>query len=998
MNNFKTLLLISAALLLGLNEVGAVKDFPTEEGSELSTQASKKTPTTSQKKSSKKERASKKKDSSQTYSIKGPEDLCYRDDDISDYLKNFIRQNDSFKYLDNHSYLLSGQTSTFSPIVDETHQEGYIVAVTPAIDIRKLAERNSDTNLCYVLNKNLYPKGPLEVNLEELLRFIEDPSHTYDNLLEKISGFRSDENRCEVIDELLQDKEGNIQAIKACFQERLADEQKKDVFEEVMPRLQAPENSHVRILFPYNTSQIHWLTGEILIHKSQQNQYDIEVYAHNPYGMGKIEESVFDQLRAVIEARVQNCAPHSHINFIQNPESPYGQRQAKGDVISCGVIVADDLIKRITGAPIGNVIYPVNALELRGSQLKCVRKSNPNSTFVTRNQARIIYIGKEEKSKNQSKGKGASSDPLPKKNQVSPVKATSQEEVKKTYTFSPTTIKICPKNLEELRVQKRKDCTVRDGCAYDSCYGRNMIFDVHNEPTRWRSSMVFYVHNKLTKWRKAALERVQKFSDEIEQFTLQNFVVASLKLKAIDLSLSQRLNLPYVFFSGNPGEIERNISLTETEANNKNLPSSLPKSIQEKIKTLLKENNITFIANKYFHVEAPPFFATPLGEPLFVFRSNEKSSVLNFRKFIYSHFITEEEWTQISSPFDQFKPIIKNLVTYSDGCSSYLSSKEDSDSSKKQQTKKKQHSAEKEDPAVRAYNFILELALAENYIAQEKEDLIQAVFNERPTDLFDAGKHDKSKSSGDRKLGMSFCFHQSEQSLLLYLLKESPPEILSDFQSKLANFIIEHVSDNFSAYSRFLRRETIAENPPSTDNVANSAYLDAEDFKDANLQPKPDSLSIITTGVDENSMSDEEIVKDEDLGIQEFTDAGLKKKSVSADDGIISSSTSSKEVIFKIDTNFDINLDIISPRHICKFCRGTFYLCQDKISLFLNTFLTNEGITLDNKTPLHQKISSLQQDSLMDALLKLKLSEIKVNIFATSYKDVDNPDLLGILK
>jgi len=64
----------------------------------------------------------------------------------------------------------------------------------------------------------------------------------------------------------------------------------------------------------------------------------------------------------------------------------------------------------------------------------------------------------------------------------------------------------------------------------------------------------------------------------------------------------------------------------------------------------------------------------------------------------------------------------------------------------------------------------------------------------------------------------------------------------------------------------------------------------------------------------------------------------------------------------------------------------------------LSTFLTQEGINLDNKKPLHQTISASQPDNLMDTLLKLKLSEIKVNIFATSYKDVDSPDLLGILK
>lgn len=993
MNNFKKLLLISATLLLGINEVWPVKASPTEEGAELGTQASKKTPTKPQKESSKKVRASKKKDSSPTYSIKSSEDLRYEDNDISEYIDSFLQQNRTFRRFSDFTYVLSSTQERLSPILDQEDGNDYLVAIAPAIDTEGTENESygiSSTQGGFFLDKSLRRKSVNGKILEGLIQFINSPNSNIDpdnprNALKKKSQeLNKNKSRLEIIDNVLNRGENNLEKIQEEIDKELFRIQhvETDVFEELSLYISNPGDIHVKILFPYNISESHWLTGEIRLHR-KGSQYECELYAHNPYGGGTMEGSTFGELEKIIRKRIGECEPNALVTSVRPLQSPYGRRQAEGDVISCGVIVADDLIKRIIGAPIGNVVYPVSALSLRVSQLKCVKESKLNLGFVARNQARIAYVGKEEKSKSQSKGKGPSQDPLPKKSQVSTAKTSSQEEVKKTYTFSPTTIKICPKNLEELRVQQRKDCTVRDGCAYDSCYGRNMIF---------------YVHNKLTKWRKAALERVQKFSDEIEQFTLQNFVVASLKLKAIDLSLSQRLNLPYVFFSGNPGEIERNISLKEVEANNKNLPPSLPKSIQEKIKTLLKENNIAFIANKYFHVEAPPFFATPLEESLFVFRSNEESSVLNFRKFIYSHFITEEEWNEIltaNNPFLRFNPIIKNLVTYSDGCSSYLSSKEDSDSSKKQQTKKKQHSAEKEDPAVRAYNFILELALAENYIAQEKEDLIQAVFNERPTDLFDAGKHDKGKSSGDRKLGMSFCFHQSEQSFLLYLLEKSTPEILSDFQSRVANFIIEHVNDNFNTYSRFLKRDTGESSP--TGGAASSTNLDPEDFKSANSQPKPDSLSITTVGVGENPMSDEEIIEDLDE-FTDITDSCLQPKSEPSVDGTISSATGPKEVIFKVNTNFDINLDIISPRHICKFCRGTFYLCQDKISLFLSTFLTKEGITLDNKKPLHQKISDLQTDSLIEALLKLKLNKIKVNIFATSYKDVDNADLLGILK
>ncbi len=67
---------------------------------------------------------------------------------------------------------------------------------------------------------------------------------------------------------------------------------RKDVFDELMPLLLTKDIAYVRILFPYNISQIHWLTGEILIHKNS-NTYILEIYAHDPYGTGQMAEENF---------------------------------------------------------------------------------------------------------------------------------------------------------------------------------------------------------------------------------------------------------------------------------------------------------------------------------------------------------------------------------------------------------------------------------------------------------------------------------------------------------------------------------------------------------------------------------------------------------------------------------------------------------------------------------------------------------------------------------
>ena len=46
---------------------------------------------------------------------------------------------------------------------------------------------------------------------------------------------------------------------------------RKDIFDELMPVMLHEENCKARILFPYNITQSHWITGEILLTKKNDN-------------------------------------------------------------------------------------------------------------------------------------------------------------------------------------------------------------------------------------------------------------------------------------------------------------------------------------------------------------------------------------------------------------------------------------------------------------------------------------------------------------------------------------------------------------------------------------------------------------------------------------------------------------------------------------------------------------------------------------------------------
>ncbi len=143
---------------------------------------------------------------------------------------------------------------------------------------------------------------------------------------------------------------------------------RKDVFDELMPVMLLEENCKAKILFPYNITNIHWLTGEIIIDKKCDN-VSVVIYTHNPYGGGKLSQENFAVLNTALQKRIEESG--LQVISITTQPSPFSNaRQTMSDDTSCGIIVADELIKRITDSSLNiSSPYPQGAEQLRLSQL-----------------------------------------------------------------------------------------------------------------------------------------------------------------------------------------------------------------------------------------------------------------------------------------------------------------------------------------------------------------------------------------------------------------------------------------------------------------------------------------------------------------------------------------------------------------------------------------------------------------------------------------------------
>lgn len=142
---------------------------------------------------------------------------------------------------------------------------------------------------------------------------------------------------------------------------------RKDIFDELMPVMLEEKTCKVKIIFPYNVTNFHWLTGEIVLLK-EGNNISVEITTHNPYGGGSLLKPNAELILSALTDRMgENGLTILHTNNMNSPfELP---RQDSYDTTSCGAIVADEITKRMQGIDLQNT-YPIGAEDLRLSQLE----------------------------------------------------------------------------------------------------------------------------------------------------------------------------------------------------------------------------------------------------------------------------------------------------------------------------------------------------------------------------------------------------------------------------------------------------------------------------------------------------------------------------------------------------------------------------------------------------------------------------------------------------
>ena len=121
-----------------------------------------------------------------------------------------------------------------------------------------------------------------------------------------------------------------------------------------------------KILFGYNLSRHHWNTGEIVVTKNG-NEISVIATSHDPYGRGRLSSSIEKDIQSVFAERFQ-----SNVNF-QFKESQFQQKR-QNDGVSCGLIVAREMIERINGRGLTKV-YDAYALNERREDV-AERESN----------------------------------------------------------------------------------------------------------------------------------------------------------------------------------------------------------------------------------------------------------------------------------------------------------------------------------------------------------------------------------------------------------------------------------------------------------------------------------------------------------------------------------------------------------------------------------------------------------------------------------------------
>jgi len=203
---------------------------------------------------------------------------------------------------------------------------------------------------------------------------------------------------------------------------------------------------------------------------------------------------------------------------------------------------------------------------------------------------------------------------------------------------------------------------------------------------------------------------------------------------------------------------------------------------------------------------------------------------------------------------------------------------------------------------------IMRSVLAERYVRQNSYsiNILKDVFDLTNFDDVFGKTGRESHEPTDTMSVMSNCFLHSEQAYLKMMLQLH--------QINITNFIISYI------YEKYKQINVASSETASFDFIT----IADKDSLDTNLI---DDTDLDTTLIDDTDNKSEIIKEEEKIAVKEL------------------------EPVLQFTFEEPIIIDIISPRHICKFCRGSLHLrCNDIQQLLVNNIVIdpmNEKILTD---------------------------------------------------
>ncbi|MDX2165077.1 MAG: hypothetical protein SFW07_06655 [Gammaproteobacteria bacterium] len=314
----------------------------------------------------------------------------YSDDDITTYVRMNIRFNPQFKgFADECEYRLKG-------IFADTGVE-YIVCFMPAIDSFGKA-----LPVDYFLDKTKFGQNELAIYLQRLVPHLDIlKTISIDAIIGYLENNRLKHSSFELVLavlRVLEEAEFSKEYVEKYIDDLNAKNTGHDLFDEIAEFLLRDE-THIKILFPFNLSLFHWVVGEIQLHKFK-GEIKVNIFFHDPYGNRDMDFAKVMVLQETIRNRVLDILPTSMV-VIAPARSPYLARQDSEDSESCGRIVAEDILDRIQGIALKSSLYTVGSSELVKEQVRKMQDFlRPNDPalrgFVERRQRKVKLLFSDE--------------------------------------------------------------------------------------------------------------------------------------------------------------------------------------------------------------------------------------------------------------------------------------------------------------------------------------------------------------------------------------------------------------------------------------------------------------------------------------------------------------------------------------------------------------------------------------------------------------------------